>query len=553
MSPLFAAILLVSQVTAESRAGLGDSSGSRQTACEGMNLSDAADDLGLGFRHESGAIGQKHLPETMGAGLAWLDYDQDGWWDLYLVQSGPFPPNQNATAENRLFRNLEGRTFREVDRRAGGRERGCGQGVVAADVDGDGDSDLYVTNYGADALLLNRGDGSWSDGTSEAGLGLDGWSSSAAFADADGDGDLDLYITRYVEFDPDHEFFCGDPQSGTLRYCDPSLFLGADDRFYRNLGQGRFEQATESAGLSPANGRGMGVLFTDLDGDMLPDLYVANDLNINFLFRNRGDGTFEDKSLLSGAAVNRQGKPEAGMGVAVGDIDGDLDPDLAVSNFDVETNSLYSNLGSMLFEDVSAASGFGIPSFNRLGFGLAFRDFDRDGDLDVYVATGHIFEQPRRENISYTQPDLLLMGDGRGNFRQARCSVVSERQTVARGLAAADYDNDGDPDLAIQTSDGPLSLLRNDVEQGHWVGLHLHGVAPNTEALGARAVLTTTSGMQMRQVLTGDSYQSSSDHRLLFGLGGMERALDLEILWPTSRRVRLVSPPLDRYLAAFEE
>lgn len=526
-------------------------SGQEEVApCGSVGLQEVAAVTGIEFRHERGAAGAKHLPETMGAGLAWLDADGDGWWDLYLVQSGAFPPDGTAAAADRLFRNLEGKGFAEA---AQAGLRGYGQGVVAADVEGDGDTDLYLTHFGANALLRNRGDGTFDEVAAAAGLEVGGWSSSAAFADADGDGDLDLYVSRYLHYDPAHGLFCGDPESGDRRYCDPSLFLGAGDRFFRNRGDGTFADATAEAGVAPADGRGLGVIWSDLDDDGRPDLYVANDLTTNLLLHNLGDGTFEDVSLLSGTAVNREGKPEAGMGIAVGDVDGDLDPDLGVTNFDVETNTLYANLGGMAFEDVAAASGFGPPSFNFLAFGVAFLDLDRDGDLDAYIANGHIFEQPRRDTVSYRQRDQVLLGDGKGGFKELRCAALAARQTVARGLAVADYDNDGDPDLGIQANGGAFTLLRNEVSRGGWLGLDLRGAAPNTGAVGARAVLTTRRGRQVRWVLAGDSYQSSSDRRLLFGLDEGDEPVALEVRWPGGRILRLEAPPRDRYLVLFEQ
>jgi len=541
---------------------LPEGPGSGEIDCGQIAFEAVARSAGLDFRHETGARGGKHLPETMGAGLAFLDADGDGWQDLYLVQSGPSPGGGEG-ARNRLFRGWGGRgeiRFEEVEA-SGAEDPGYGQGATAADVDGDGRTDLYVTNDGRDALYLNRtepgGTIRFVDATAEAGLGLEGWSSSAAFADAEGDGDLDLYVSRYLEYTPDHGLECRDTETGRRKYCDPSLFLGAGDRFFLQgeprEGLPRFADATEAAGLGEARGRGLGVVFTDLDGDGLPDLYVANDLTLNFLFRGRGtssDGgvSFEDLSLFSGTAVNREGKPEAGMGLAVGDVDGDLDPDLAVTNFDVETNTLYRNLGELAFDDVSAPSGFGPPSFNLLGFGLIFADLDRDGDLDAYVANGHIFERPPRENVAYRQPGQVLLGDGAGGFHAVECSGLAERATLARGLAAADVDNDGDVDLAYQVNGGEPELLRNDTEGGNWVGVELRGVGANTEAIGARVVLETDRGRRVRWVLAGESYQSSGDKRLLFGLAEGEEPRELEVLWPSDRRLRLSSPPAGHYL-----
>ena len=529
---------------------LGDAS---KDPCNGMTLTDVARSAGLAFTHINGATGAKHLPETMGSGIAWLDFDSDGWIDLYVVQSGSFPPDGAAASANRLYRNRGDGTFEDVTQRSGVGDRGYGQGVVAGDVNGDGHTDLFVCNFGRDALYLNRGDGTFENATARAGVALEGWSSSAAFADADGDGDLDLYVARYLEYDPGAALYCGLPDTDERRYCDPSLFRGASNRFYRNRGDGTFEDATAAAGLQDPGGKSLGVLFTDLDGDGWPELYVANDLTFNNLYRNRGNGTFEDVSLLSGTAVNREGKVEAGMGLAVGDLDGDGDPDLVKSNFDVELNTFYQNLGALMFEDVSARSGFGPPSFNLLGFGIVLADLDRDGDLDAYVANGHILDKPLRESVTHAQRGLLLLGDGKGHFREQRCGPAFERAEVGRGLAVADYDNDGDPDLAILNNGGPLQLLRNDGAGGQWLGLRLRGRAPNTGAVGARVNLTTDTGRQVRWRLAGDSYQSSSDPRVLFGLPRSDRVRTLEIVWPHGTPTVLEKVALGAYTTVAQD
>jgi hypothetical protein len=506
-------------------------------------LVEVTTELGVDFVHETGATGNKHNPETMGSGLAWIDYDGDGWLDLYAVQSGPFPPRPGSGMPNVLFRNLDGRAFVRVADAAGAGDTGYGQGVVAADADGDGCDDLYLANYGPDRLLLSRCDGSFEDASEAASLTLDGWSSSAAFADGDGDGDLDLYVTRYVEHDPVEEPFCAHPRTGLREYCDPSVFVGAADAYFRNRGDGTFEDATVEAGFEAATGKGLGVLFVDLDGDRWPDVYVANDMTINFLFANRGDGTFEDWSLLSGTAVNREGAVEAGMGLAIGDLDTDGDPDLAVTNYDVQTNTLYRNDGDLQFEDVSAPSGFGLPSFNLVGFGIAFADFDRDGALDAYIGNGHTTVDPTRDNVTYRQPDLVLTGDGHGRLAGS-CVVPGQDAVVSRGLATADFDNDGDVELAVQRSGGPLALLRNELSGPSWLGVRLIGRVPNSGAVGALVDL----GPQRRWVTAGDSYQSSSDRRALFGWGTGASPSELEIHWPDGGRQRLAAPPPNRYL-----
>ncbi|RMH21391.1 MAG: CRTAC1 family protein [Acidobacteria bacterium] len=511
-----------------------------------ITLVDVAADAGLDFRHRRGARGAKQLPETMGSGVAWLDFDGDGWLDLYAVQSGPLPgdaPPGDPARANRLFRNLGGASsprFVEIPAAAGAGDRGYGQGVVAGDADGDGTVDLYVANFGPDALYVNRGDGTFEERTAAAGLGLDGWSSSAAFADYDRDGDLDLYVTRYLIYDLGHDLFCGDLDAGERDYCAPWLFAGASDRLYRNRGDGTFDDVTAAAGLAGADGKGLGVIFADLDGDRWPDLYVANDQTVNSLFRNRGDGTFEDLSFLSGAGVNQEGLPEAGMGLAVGDVDGDGRPDLAVTNYDVETNTLYKNLGGMQFADVSVPSGFGLPSFNLLGFGLALADFDRDGDLDAYVANGHVREHTRRQSVAYAQPDLVLLNDAGPDrrFVPLPCAVPPAPHHVGRGLAWADFDRDGDPDLAISNSGGPLQLLRNDGAGGGWLGL---GLRPAAAAVGALVRLRSAAGEQSRLILAGDAYQSTSAPEALFGFRSPPTTLS--VTWPDGRRVLLRHPP----------
>ncbi len=550
----------------------------------GFPFTEVAAEAGVRFVHASGAAGGQHLPETMGAGAAWIDFDGDGWLDLYLVQSGPFPPRAGESSADRLFRNLgpdaAGR-IRFEPAAVGTLPRGYGQGVVAADVDGDRDVDLLVSHYGPTVLLRNRGDGTFAAVEPLPAAAPDGepdefpWGSSMALADADGDGDLDLYVARYLDYDPDHGLVCRRGGPGSDRQaCDPSLFLGQHDRYYVNRGGAVFEDRASAVGLGGADGKGLGVVFTDLDADGWPDLYVANDLTLNLLFRNLGDGTFEDQSLLSGAAVNRNGSPEAGMGLAVVDFDSDGDPDLMVTNFDVETNTLYRNASSgsgLLFEDVSAASGFGQPSFNLLGFGIVAEDVDRDGVLDVYVANGHVFAAPRRDNTSHRQRNLLLRGnaaDARRRFTEESCAWTGRDPLVSRGVAAADFDHDGDADLALTANDGPARLWRNDAvgpEVAGWLGIELRGRAPNTQAIGSVATLSGELGRRpsRRWVLRGDSYQSSGGHRLRWALAPTKPATGgaaagagdprrLDVRWPSGARTRIVDPPTGVYLVVEE-
>lgn len=516
--------------------------------CGGARLLEVAAEVGIGFVHDRGVTGLMHLPETMGAGLAWLDYDGDGWQDLYLVQSGPFPSGPVDGPTNRLLRNVDGRRFVDVTARAAAGDSGYGQGATAVDLDGDGAVDLVVTNFGPDVLLWNEGDGTFRRDDGMLNERESNWSSSAAAGDADGDGDLDLYVSRYIDYDAVDPPFCGDPETGKRRYCDPSIFVGLLDRFYVNQGERNLVESAAGAGFSSANGRGLGLAFVDFDGDLLPDLYVANDLDPNHLFHNRGDGTFDDVSLLSGGAVNRSGKPEAGMGVAVADLDGDLRPELFVTNFDVETNTHYRNMGDLSFSDVSTGSGYGPPSFNMLAFGLGIADFDADGHWDVFLGNGHIFEQPRRDNTEFRQPDQLLLGDGAGRLREVRCELLLGRRTVTRGVALADYDNDGDADVGLQENGGPAALLRSDTAGRRWVGARLVGTGGGSEGVGARVELVTGQRTLVRWVQAGDSYQSSSDRRVLFPLAPGEEPTAVTVVWPSGQRLRLDRPLINRYL-----
>jgi hypothetical protein len=516
-------------------AASGVAFGQEAPTCNGLTLTDVAAESGIRFAHERGETGLYQLPETIGGGIAWIDYDRDGWLDLYFVQSGKFPPDRGDASMNRMFRNRGDGTFVDVTEETGTGDRSYGIDVTVADVDGNGWPDLYLGNYGPDRLYLNEGNGTFRDATEASGLGLDGWSTGSAFNDADLDGDLDLYVVRYVQYDPDDPIVCRDSANDMQDYCHPNLYLGAYDHFYRNLGDGRFEDATEEAGFGDANGKALGVMFTDLDDDRYPDVYVANDSTINLMFHNQGDGTFEDVSLLSGTAVSREGLPQAGMGVAVGDVDGDLDPDLTVTNLDNETNALYINQGFMMFEEVSATSGFGIPSFSVLGFGIVLQDLDLDGDLDVYITNGNVRKNPSREGITHAMADLLLLADGTGDFFEVDCGPALDLVYVGRGLAAGDYDNDGDVDLAINNSGGPGQLIRNDLSPRPWLGVELVGSAPNTYAVGAKVTLTTRNGQQVRWRTAGDSYVATADPRLLFGWRDGDEPVEVSVRWPSGQ------------------
>lgn len=554
-----------------------------------LRFEDVTPDSGLVFVHDSGRSGAKHLPETMGSGVAWLDFDGDGWLDLFLVQSGPFPPSppsDEADREpaHRLFRGLGPGTRQSAVGQDAARRRfvdvshllpsipgGYGQGALAIDVEGDGDADLVLTairgagpGQSAVTLLRNLG-GTFEAEVLEQSEEAYRWATAAAAADVDRDGDLDLFVAHYLDFDPEAEIFCGRPATegkpARPDYCDPSLFPGQSDSFWRQH-EGKLRLEPDLGPRLPEGavlGKGLGALFVDVNDDLWPDLYVANDITPNHLYLGGADGFHED-GLLAGVAVNAEGKPEAGMGLAALDIDQDGDPDLAVTNFDVETNTIYSNLGDGSFEDRSAASGFGVPSFNRLGFGLVAEDFDLDGWVDVYAANGHIFEQPARANVSYRQPDLVLRGE-MGRFAPVACAVESFPPRVSRGAASADFDRDGDVDLALTHIDETVVLAANstDPEPDGWIGVELRSAGANADAVGARVRLRTkpvakgTAGSsQVRWVMAGGSYLSSSARELRFGVEPGVGA-ELEILWPSGRTVRIESPPRGRILRVLSD
>jgi hypothetical protein len=521
-------------------------------------FTDVALEAGLRFTHERGATPNHQLPETMGSGVAWLDYDNDGWMDLYVVQSGKFersglhgkPKTRTregglatlrsnvasgdlTPAQDRLYRNNGNGTFTDVTAKAKISESGYGMGAIAADYDNDGFTDVFVTNFERNTLFRNNGDGTFTDVTDRARLAGKGWATSAAFADFDGDGYLDLFVVRYLDYSVEKNYFCGDRTSGRRDYCHPTLYPAISNLLYRNKRDGTFEDVTASSGISTALGKGLGVIVSDVDSDGKPDAYVANDTTMNFLFRNLGGMRFEDVSILSGAGVNSAGRAFGGMGTNAGDLDGDGHPDLVVANFEAEPNSYFRNVGEGIFEDASAVSGFGPPAFNFSGFGLNLLDAANAGRLDAFIANGHVLEVPKMQGVTYAERPFLMWNDGKGKFVERGCGDPFRRELVGRGSAVADYDNDGDIDVAVSNSGGPLQLLRNDGKHGNWVGFLLVGRKSNRSGVGARVTVETEKGKQVREARAGESYLSSSDPRIHFGLGDATSIRRVEIRWPS--------------------
>ncbi len=511
-----------------------------------IRFRETAERWGIGFEHHHGGTGDFYLIETMGSGVVAFDYDGDGDDDLLFVQSGELGDGSARSRRSVLYRNDGAGTFVDVTAAARLELDVYGMGATAADVDADGDQDLFVTAFGLDRLLLNEGDGTFRDVTDSAGALNPDWGTSASFADVDRDGDLDLYVTNYVDFAYDKNPICGIQKRGLRTYCNPDPYTGLNDRFFRNRGDGTFVDATADAGFGAAAGKGMGVVFGDLDRDGWTDLYVANDLTANFLFRNRGDGTFEEIALISGVAFDERGAPEAGMGVELGDLDGNGFSDLVVTHVDEQANALYSNTGAGLFVDRRWLGKFAEPSYDMVGFGVVMADLDHDGDLDVAVANGHIAHNADEwgTGTTYRQRNQVLENLSDGLFREAPDTGL-DVVLSSRGMASADFDHDGDLDLAINNSNDRAEVYENVGASGAWLEVDVGGAGP---AVGATLELRTGDRAQRREVRAASSYLSQNSATVHFGLGQATTVDGLLVAWPDGERRRLESVPLRRRL-----
>ncbi len=517
-------------------------------------------EAGIHFKHHDGGRGQRYFIEPLGAGAAFLDYNNDGLQDIYLVNGtelSPLTERQSDGSEpprNALYRNNGDGTFTDVAIAAGVADAGYGMGCTVGDYDNNGFPDLYVTNFGANAFFRNNGDGTLTDVTTHTGTGDTRWGASCAFVDYDNDSFLDLYITNYVKYAIESDQVCMD--KGVRVYCDPRLYEGELDILYHNNGDGTFTDVTESAGFSEATGRGLALAWGDYDDDGDMDVYIANDADQNFLYRNNSDGTFTDVSLAAGVGFSEDGEAENGMGADFGDYDNDGYLDLIVTNFQDQTNTLYHNERDGLFSDVSYASKIGTMSLPYLAWGVGFCDYDNDGYQDLFVANGHLDENVQAFNPTgfYEQSNLFFRNNRDGTFDEIAIDSGSglRLEKVSRGFAYADYDNDGDLDLLVTNLKGTPDLLENRGGQNTWLTLKLIGTRSNRDAIGARVKVTTGNLTQIREVRSGSSYLSQNDMRLHFGLGKHRQINRIEIHWPSGLQEQLEAIEANQILTLVE-
>jgi hypothetical protein len=514
-------------------------------------FADVTAKAGIDFVHASGASQDKYMFETFGSGVAWIDYDNDGFPDLFFVNGAP-------KGSNALYHNNRDGTFTNVTQKAGVAGTGVYRtGVAVGDYDGNGYLDLYVTAFGPNVLYKNNRDGTFADATAVAGVAGDAaeWSTSTGFLDFDRDGDLDLYVVNYLDFRVNDNLYCGLRKEGYRTYCLPTLFDGVADRLFRNNGNGTFTDVSKETGIANPAGKGLGIAVCDFDRDGDSDVYIANDMVRNFLYRNNGNGTFTDVAYGAGVGFDINGKPQAGMGVDCADVDANGYPDIFVTNFADELNSMYRNRGDGIFEDLSGDEGLR-AGFTPLGFGTKMFDVDNDGDLDIHVTNGHVIDNVKlfQPALSHAQKDLLFENLG-GKFRDVTdvAGPALQKGRVGRGLAAADFDNDGYLDVAITgVGEAPVLLKNECARKGNWITIRAHGSKSNGFGLGSTVTIETALGVQVREINNVASYQSSSDVRLHVGLGAASIVKRLEILWPSGARQSLTDVAVNKVVTIRE-
>jgi enediyne biosynthesis protein E4 len=504
-----------------------------------IEFTDVTSEAGIRFKHNSGAFGKKYLPETIGAGCAFIDYDNDGWQDILFINSMDWPENKKRKSFPALYHNNKDGTFTDVTQQAGLAVEMYGIGVAVADYDNDGNDDIYITCVGPNHLFRNLGGGKFTDVTAKTGVGDPGFSTSAAWFDYDNDGKLDLFVGNYVEWTVQTDQLCT-LDGKNKSYCTPQSYKGQSASLFHNRGNGTFENVTARAGVNDPAGKTLGIALLDYDDDGWMDLFVANDTEPNKLYRNNHNGTFTDNAVIAGVAFSESGTARAGMGVDAGDYDGSGKQSVVIGNFTNESIALYHNDGSGLFTDEAPASGIGKMSAQSLTFACFFFDYDLDGMLDVFAANGHVSDDISvvQPTVKYAQPPHLFHNRGKKKFEEvtAKLGRALNRAIVGRGAAYGDFDNDGDLDLLVTTNNGPARLLRNDnANQNDLLRVKLVGARANRDGIGAKVMVKTSKGRTVYAMeRTGSSYCSQSELPLTFGLGKPEDGvtLTIEITWP---------------------
>jgi enediyne biosynthesis protein E4 len=525
-----------------------------------IQFTDVTAAAGIHFKHNSGAFGKKYLPETMGSGVCFIDYDNDGWQDIFLVNSMDWPGQKaGAPSYPALYHNNHDGTFTDVTRTAGLAVQSYGMGCAVGDYDNDGFDDLYLTAVGSSHLYHNQGNGKFVDVTAKAGVASPGFSASAAWVDYDNDGKLDLFVTHYIEWSIEADQYCS-LDNKNKSYCTPQRYKGESSHLYHNKGGGVFEDVTKKAGLWDPTSKALGVALIDFDNDGWMDLFVSNDTEANKLYRNNHDGTFSEAGLTAGIAFSESGRVRAGMGVDAADFDGSGNFGLVIGNFTNESMALYRNDGAGLFTDEAPKSGLGAMTSGALTFGCFFVDYDLDGLLDVVAANGHVSDDIAvvQPTVKYAQPLGVFrnMGDKKFEDVSGKLGKAIQKPVVGRGVAYGDYDNDGDLDLVVTTSGGPVRLLRNEnANQNDFLRVKLVGTKSNRDGIGARVTLVTSSGARLtRMVKSGSSYLSQSEMPVTFGLGkpGKNVPVRIEIVWPGGAKQMVEGVKADTFVTIRE-
>ncbi len=559
MAHRFCLCILIVTVGASSPAAAPQASKAPDAAIT-VRYIDVRKAAGITFVQDSTQTDEKYYLETMGTGVGWIDYDQDGLMDLYFVQSAATdiykPPHPLHSA---LYHNNGDGTFTDVTAKAGvGGEGHYGQGVAVGDFDNDGWPDLYVTGYGRAILYHNNHNGTFTDVTAKAGVADEGgWSTSAGWFDYDKDGWLDLVVTNYIDWSPKNNLWCGERAAGYRSYCNPGNYKGQRTKLYHNNHDGTFADVSDKSGVGLPESKGMGLVLADFDNDGWPDIAIANDTWPNFLFLNNHDGTFKDVSLISGLAASEDGKYEAGMGIDAADVNGDGLLDVYITHLDLELNRLYLNNGDSTFTDDTYASGIGANARLLSGVAAKFLDYDNDGWVDIVQLNGAMLDNVTlyHSEISYKEPLLMFRNLGVGHFEMTSSQLGPDflRPVAGRGLATADFDNDGDIDIAVNNRGDYPELLRNDGgNANHWLEVLLIGTKSNRDGIGAHLKLTSEGFAQVKQAEGGTSYMSASDPRIHFGLGKRAKVESLVITWPSGQVEKLANLPVDTIIAVKE-